>query len=128
MTITLKIKSSIPRKRLPPVLYCALSATKTGGRIIQQRSQNMFTDSVEGLANILALICAILLTPSIDDVTGQWATQAFVKVYGTELSDLFRLVWFLVVGAGVFYLSRAGIALALMMISGWAVFRFGLIA
>lgn len=105
-----------------------MSETKTGGPDIQKKSQNMFTDSVEGLANILALICAILLTPSIDEVTGQWATQAFVKVYGAELSDMFRLVWFLVVGAGVFYISRAGVALALMMISSWAVLRFGLLA
>ena len=87
----------------------------------------MFQSSVDGLTNTLALLCAVVITPWADDQSVRWAVGMFTNVYGPDFAGIFRVVWFLVVGAVIFYASRAGLAIGLTMFSSWAVMRSGLL-
>ncbi|MEM6712828.1 MAG: hypothetical protein AAF590_11185 [Pseudomonadota bacterium] len=87
----------------------------------------MFQSSMDGLTNMLALLCAVMVTPLADGYSADWATRLFIGVYGPDFAGLFRMAWFFVVGAVVFFAARAGLAIALTMLSSWAVFRFGLL-
>lgn len=82
---------------------------------------------MDGLTTVLALICTVLITPVIDGWSADWASRAFIDVYGTSWVGLFRAAWFFVVGAAVFYAARAGLAIALTLFSSWAIYRFGLL-
>lgn len=94
---------------------------------IQKNAQSAFASSIDGLASVLALACAFLITPEIDSRTINWALRTFTDTYGTDFLWFFRWGWFALIGAGVFYAARAVLALALMMLSGWAALRFGLL-
>lgn len=82
---------------------------------------------MDGLTNMLALLCAIMVTPMADGYSADWAVGLFIDVYGSGYGGLFRAAWFIIVGAIVFFAARAGLALALTLISSWAVLRFGLL-
>lgn len=87
----------------------------------------MFQNGIMGLANVLALIAAVLITPFVDQWSAPFVMNTFIAVYGPDFAGLFRLAWFFIAGAAVFFAAQAGIAIALMMLSSWAVLRFGLL-
>lgn len=82
---------------------------------------------MDGLTNMLALLAAVLVTPMADGFSANWATGVFVSVYGPDFAGIFRMAWFVIVGAIVFFTARAGLAIALTLLSSWTVYRFGLL-
>ncbi len=82
---------------------------------------------MDGLTNMLATIAAVMITPFANSLTVNWATGTFIDVYGADFAGLFRMAWFCITGAAVFFAARAGLAIALGLLSTWAVMRFGLL-
>ncbi|MEO0384602.1 MAG: hypothetical protein AAF234_13735 [Pseudomonadota bacterium] len=78
-----------------------------------------------GLAATLALIAAFMGTPYLDRWTSDFAMGLVVSAYGYDFVPLARIIWTLLLGAVVFFFSRALIALAIMIIASWGVMRFG---
>ena len=76
---------------------------------------------------MLALLCAVLVTPMADGFSSNWATRLFIDVYGPDFAGLFRMAWFMIVGAIVFFAARAGIAVAIAFLTSWGAMRFGLL-
>lgn len=90
-------------------------------------SNPLFQKSMDGLTNMLALLCAVMITPMADGFSANWAVGMFIDVYGPGYAVLFRAAWFVITGAIVFFAARAGLAIGLTMLSSWAVMRFGLL-
>lgn len=81
----------------------------------REAGKNIFIDSLMGLANMLALIAAFLLTPKVHGWSVGWVTRYVEEQYGAGLSDLTGFAWFVVVGFTIFFGSRATIGTALVM-------------
>lgn len=93
----------------------------------QNQSGNLFQSSMDGLTTTLALLCAAMITPWAAGQSEAWAVGMFMQVYGPDFAGAFRIIWLIAVGASIFFASRAGISIALTMVSAWAVMRFGLL-
>lgn len=95
---------------------------------LKNQAKGMFADSLSGLGSVIALLCAVAFTPEADKRTVDYVMTAAVQAYGYDFAWFFRAAWFVLLGAGIFYLARAMVAIALMLLTSWAVMRFGLIA
>lgn len=92
---------------------------------MSKQGQGMLQDSIGGLATVVALIAAFMGTPYLDRWTSEIAMEVVVSAYGYDFVPLARIIWTLLLGGVVFFLSRAVIALAIMIIASWGVMRFG---
>lgn len=84
---------------------------------LKQQAQNLAQSSFMHLASVVAFVAAFVLTPMIDRATAGWVVENAIAAYGHDMAWLARWGWFAAVGAGVFFLARAFIALALMFIA-----------
>lgn len=82
----------------------------------RQKRQDVFMQSVEWTANILAFIAAFLLTPEIYIRTVGWVTRIAENRYGAsgDLLGLVSFVWFVTMALLTFSLSRATLATAIV--------------
>ena len=92
---------------------------------MSKQGQGLFQESIGGLATVLALIAAFMGTPYLDRWTSDFAMGLVVSTYGYELVPLAKIVWTFLLGGLVFFISRAVVALAIIIISSWGVMRFG---
>ncbi len=92
---------------------------------MSKQGQGLFQESIGGLATVLALIAAFMGTPYLDRWTSDFAMGLVVSAYGYELVPLAKIVWTFLLGGLVFFISRAIVALAIIIISSWGVMRFG---
>lgn len=92
---------------------------------MKKEAANLAQSSVMGFANVLAIAAAFLATGPISSATASWVVESAVSSYGEDVAGFVRFGWMLTVAAGVFFLARAFIALALMFIVSFAVMRFG---
>lgn len=77
--------------------------------------QSIFMSSVQGLANLLAIICTFLGAPPMYSKTIGWVQGFTVQHYGYGWADITSLVWALICGGLVFFISRMSISTALVM-------------
>ncbi len=76
--------------------------------------RSVFTASIKGLAVVGGVIAAFFLTPGLYDWSVP-AVEAFTADhYGEGWGDAAAIVWFGVVGVGVYFGVSAGLSMALM--------------
>lgn len=78
-------------------------------------TSSMFTSSVYGVANILAIIITFLGTPAVYGRTIDWVQRYAASNYGYGLEDFVALMWGLICMTLVFFVSRASVSTALVM-------------
>ena len=81
---------------------------------LQNPKQSFFMQSMEGLAKIVGLIVAFLLTPPLYNATVGWVQSYMASQYGSGLEGFFSLIWFGLIAAMTYQLSKATIGTALM--------------
>lgn len=77
--------------------------------------KSMFLGSVNALGNVLAFIVTFLATPPAYSSTIYWVQDYTALHYGAGYEDITAVIWGLICGALIFFLSRATIATALTM-------------
>lgn len=81
----------------------------------REKRQDVFMSSIEGIANIMALITAFLLTPEIHIRTVSWITRIAATRYGAgEYLDLVSMAWLAIVALLTFFTARATLATAIV--------------
>lgn len=80
-----------------------------------QASQNIFMNSMMGLANVLAIIITLFGAPPLYTRTIGWVQGVVATHYGYGFGDLVSLGWAVLCGCLVFFISRASIGTALVM-------------
>jgi hypothetical protein len=82
----------------------------------RQKRQDIFMQSVEWTANILAFIGAFLLTPEIYIRTVGWIVRIAETRYGAsgDMLDFVSLVWFVTMALLTFSLSRVTLTTAIV--------------
>ena len=86
----------------------------------RQTGANVFASSVEGIANITAIITTFLATPLVYDQSTDWVTAYTQNHYGYEVAELASFVWGILLSVLIFFLSRATIATAIT-VGGFAI-------
>ena len=81
----------------------------------QAAGRSIFMSSVQGLANLLALICTFIGAPPLYSKTIGWMQSFTVQHYGYGYADLTALIWALICGGLIFFLSRMSLSTALVM-------------
>ncbi|WP_019962317.1 hypothetical protein [Woodsholea maritima] len=81
----------------------------------RDEAKTPFMKSVEGLANVLALIATYLGTPPLHRATSGFIQRYTAENYGEMLADPASFVWFCLVAASVFFISRATLSTAIVM-------------
>ncbi len=89
-----------------------------------QASQSIFMSSMTGLANVLALVSAFVGTPWLHSNTIGWVMNFIVSNYGYGFEGLTNVVWFLICAAFVFFVSRATVSTAIVMVAITIATRF----
>ena len=82
----------------------------------RQKRQDVFMQSVEWTANILAFVAAFLLTPELYARTVTWVVNYTASRYGVagDALDLVSFVWFVTMALLTFFVSRATLATAIV--------------
>lgn len=78
-------------------------------------ARNVFMSSIQGLANVLAVIVTFLATPLIYGQSIDWIQRFTASNYGLGFEGLVAFVWFTVTAAFVFFIARASASTALVM-------------
>ena len=76
--------------------------------------QSVFMSSMQGLANVLAIIATFLGTGPMYTATHGWVFEFAVSHYGQASADFVTLIWGVICGAFIFFIARASIGTALM--------------
>ena len=87
-----------------------LSNENKGGQ-----ANSICVNSVIGFANVLAVIAAFLGTPPLHRVSVGFIRNYTTDQYGEWLAEPVSLVWFCLIAAAVFFISRATLSTALVM-------------
>lgn len=75
-------------------------------------------NSLHGMANMLALVTALLVAPQIYDYTSQPVYQYMLRAYNdSSLATLGMYAWIFASTATVYFLSRAIFVLCLMLLT-----------
>lgn len=88
------------------------------------KRRQIFMDSIESLADLLAFMTAFLATPEIYARSVTWVVNFTSARYGTGFEDLTQIVWFVMTGLIVFFTARATIATAIVAAGLAAATRF----
>lgn len=83
------------------------------GQPSQQTS--FFMRSMEGFANVVALIITFLLTPPLWSSTVGWISAYAENQYGAGTGGLASLIWGVLMAMLIYYSSKATIGTALVM-------------
>lgn len=78
-------------------------------------SQNVFMNSIIGLANVLAVTITFFAAPLAYAYSIPWVQGFTMRHYGYGFEDLVAAVWFVVVAALIFFGARASLSTALVM-------------
>ncbi len=81
----------------------------------KEAARGVFMSSIQGLANVLAVIATFLATPLIYGQTVGWIQRFTATHYGMGFEGLIAFVWFLITAAFVFFVARASASTALVM-------------
>lgn len=81
----------------------------------KEGARSTFLNSINGLANTVALGVTFFAAPALHSRTVEWVQGYVSNSYGYGWEDVTSFGWFVLTGAFVFFLSRAGIGTALMM-------------
>lgn len=73
-------------------------------------SQSSFAQSLGGLGKIIAIAAAIFLTPSLHDLTFEYALAFFEGAYGYGHSQLAGWGWMTICGLGIYFSIQAFIS------------------
>ena len=79
------------------------------------RGESMFTSSMNGLANVIAVLASFLGTPWLFDVTIDWLHEYTARAYGYGFETPVSIVWFLACSLLIFFTARATVSTALVM-------------
>ena len=92
----------------------------------RQKRQDVFMQSIEWTANILAFVAAFLLTPEIYARTVGWVVSYTASRYGMagDALDLVSFVWFVTMALLTFFVSRATLTTAIVAAGLAAATRF----
>lgn len=85
---------------------------------------NTFMKSIQGLANVLALMTAFFATGPLYTSTVGWVIEFTVEHYGSGLSDIASMLWGVMCALLVFFIARASIGTALMFGAAALMMRF----
>lgn len=85
---------------------------------------NVYQQSIEAIANILAAIIAFWLTPVVYGQTIVWVSQLTERSYGVGYVDLAEFVWFVLVALLLFYMSRVATSIIIIMGGLYLAMRF----
>ncbi|MCD1624328.1 hypothetical protein [Citromicrobium bathyomarinum] len=80
----------------------------------KEAARSIFMSSAKGLANVAALAAAFLLTPQFHAWTIPWVTEFTAQNYGEGWADTFWYLWWGICAAGIFFLTRATLATAIL--------------
>ena len=86
--------------------------------------QNMFANSMEWLANLLAFLAAFFAGPEVYFRTLPLVIKFAETRYGEGFGGAVQVVWFLLTFGLVYFASRAVLAIALIALFGSAALRF----
>jgi len=75
--------------------------------------KTMMQSSTDAMANIFALIAAMILAPLIYDWTQGWFLSAASRSYGRDMLELLDTVWLILMYPAVFFSARITIFVAL---------------
>lgn len=81
----------------------------------KEAGSDVLMTSLRGLANMLAVVAAFILTPRAHAWSVDWVVEYVEQEYGDGFSDVAGFAWFVIVGMTIFFGSRATIGTALMM-------------
>lgn len=81
----------------------------------QPQQTSFFMRSMEGFANVVALIVAFLLTPPLWSSTVGWISAYAENQYGAGMGGIASLIWGVLMAMLIYYSSKATIGTALMM-------------
>ena len=77
--------------------------------------QANFMSSMQGLANVLALIFTLIGAPPLYSKTVGWVQGLTVNHYGYGLEDITSIIWGLLCAGLIFFISRASVSTMLVM-------------
>lgn len=80
----------------------------------KEKRQQVFMNSVEGFANVMAFIAAFFLTPEIFVRTIGFVSSYTAHRYGADLVDFVGFVWFVAVALLTFFMARATVTTAIV--------------
>ncbi|MDG1286340.1 MAG: hypothetical protein P8P30_02110 [Rickettsiales bacterium] len=80
----------------------------------KQAGQSIFMSSIQGLANVLAIVATFMGTGPLYTATQGWVFEFAISHYGHASADFITLVWGVICGAFIFFIARASIGTALM--------------
>tara|TARA_R110001599_G_scaffold182328_1_gene375297 strand:- start:4338 stop:4625 length:288 start_codon:yes stop_codon:yes gene_type:complete len=81
----------------------------------REAGRNVFMGSVNGLANVLAIAVAFLVTPKFYELTSSSIRDFVGGAYGSNWTDLASFGWGLISATTIFYIARMSIGTALIM-------------
>lgn len=81
----------------------------------REAAQSVFMSSVEGLANVGAVVVTFFLAPILFDKTIPLVRRFAEAHYIEGISDLMTLVWFVISAVLVFFIARASLSTVLVM-------------
>lgn len=90
----------------------------------RNKRRKVFMDSVEGLATLLAILAAFLLTPEVYVRTVGWIVTYTSARYGEGFEDLISFGWFVMTALILFFGARATLATAIVAAGLAAATRF----
>lgn len=88
------------------------------------RGESMFTSSMNGLANIIAILASFLGTPWLFDTTIGWLHEYTARAYGYGFETSVSIAWFTSCTMLIFFTARATVSTALVMGGAALVTRF----
>ena len=84
-------------------------------RSLGSRGESMFTSSMNGLANVIAVLASFLGTPWLFNSTIEWLHEYTARAYGYGYETPVSIVWFLSCSMLIFFTARATVSTALVM-------------
>ena len=82
------------------------------------RGQSTIESSLHGMANMLAIVTAVLVAPQIYDYTAEPVYSYMLRAYSdSTLATLGMYAWIFTSTATVYFLSRAIFVLCLMLLA-----------
>lgn len=88
------------------------------------RQQEVFQDSLQGFATVVAVMLSILAAPSLHALTIPYVTALARRSYGPDLVQFVEICWMIACFPFVFFAARASVGVALMVAGSALAYRF----
>lgn len=86
--------------------------------------RSLWMRSLEGLAQVMAVVAAYLGTPWLYGATIEWMQRYTLAGYGPGFEDLVTVSWFVICSLLIYFLARATLSTALVMGGAAIITRF----